>query len=213
MSAIIPKLYITKPLLTMKKTLFTLSLIAFCAFGAAAQGISGGLKLGANFANQKWSGDGIDVSPDSRTSLHGGLFLTVMVSETFGVQPELLYNSVGSKLDMFGIDGVQKLNYLTVPVMLRYNPVPVFNIHAGPQFGFLMSAKAEADGDSEDIKDGYKGLDLGVGFGAGVDLPMGVGISARYVIGLSDVAEDSGDEGSIKNNVIQLSLSYKLFGK
>jgi len=199
----------------MKKTLFTLSLIAFCAFGAAAQGISGGLKLGANFAKQKFSGDGFDFSPDSRTSLHGGLFLTIMVSETFGVQPELLYNSVGSKFDLFGTDAVQKLDYITVPVLLRYNPVPVFNIHAGPQFGFLMSAKVEADGDSEDNKDSYKSLDLGVGVGAGVDLPMGLGISARYVIGLSDVADDSndGDAGTVKNNAIQLSVSYKLFGK
>lgn len=198
----------------MKKSLVTFSLIAFCAYGAVAQGISGGLKLGANFANQKWSMDGFDVSPDARTSLHGGLFLTVMVSETFGIQPELLYNSVGSKFDLFGSEAVQKLDYLTVPILLRYNPVPVFNIHAGPQFGFLLSAKAEADGDSEDIKDNLKGLDLGLGFGAGVDLPMGLGISARYVLGLSDIGEEvDGEDASVKNNVIQLSLSYKLFGE
>ncbi len=196
----------------MKKSFFVLTLVAFCGYGAVAQGISGGLKLGANFANQKYSGDGIDLSLDGRTSLHGGFFLTVMVSETFGVQPELLYNSVGSKINFGGEDIVQQLDYLTVPVMFRYNPVPVFNIHAGPQFGFLLSAKAKADGDSEDMKDAYKGLDVGLGFGAGVDLPMGVGLSLRYVLGLANIAEDSGD-GSAKNNVVQLSVSYKVFGK
>ena len=198
----------------MKKTFFALSIIAFCAYGASAQGISGGLKLGANFANQKFSSEGFGFSPSSRTSLHGGFYLTVMVSETFGVQPELLYNSVGSKFDLGGDDVVQQLDYLTLPVMLRYNPVKIFNIHAGPQFGFLMSAKQKFDGDSEDIKDGLKGLDLGLGIGAGVDLPMGLGFSARYVLGLSNVAEEAdGEDGSVKNNTVQISVSYRLFGE
>lgn len=201
----------------MKKTFFTLAFIAFFAGGVLAQGVSGGLKLGANFASQNMELEGFDISPKGRTSFHGGLFITIMVSETFGVQPELLYNSVGSKFDLgtFG-EVTQKLDYLTVPVMLRYSPVPIFNIHLGPQFGFLISAKAESDGDSEDIKDTLKGLDLGVGIGAGVDLPMGLGISARYVAGLSNIAEeeeDSSEEGKLTNAVIQLSVTYKLFGK
>lgn len=151
---------------------------------------------------------------DSPLIMNAGLYLTVMVSETFGVQPELLYNSVGSKIAFGSDDIVSQLDYLTVPVMLRYNPVKVFNIHAGPQFGFLMSAKDKYDGDSEDAKDRYKGLDLGLGVGAGVDLPMGLGISARYVLGLSNIAElEDGEEGSLKNNVIQLSVSYRLFGE
>jgi hypothetical protein len=136
-----------------------------------------------------------------------------MVSETFGIQPELLYNSVGSKFDIAGADYVYQLDYVTLPIMLRYNPVPIFNIHLGPQFGFLMSAKAKYDGDSEDIKDGYKGLDLGAGIGLGVDLPMGLGLSARYVIGLSNIAEEADAEESLKNNTVQLAVSYKLFGK
>jgi hypothetical protein len=198
----------------MKKTFFTLTIIAFCAGGALAQGISGGIKLGANFANQKMDFDGFDFSPKSRTSLHGGFFLTIMMSETFGVQPELLYNSVGSKLEFMGEDGIAKLNYLSVPLMLRYNPVPIFNIQVGPQFGFLLSAEDEYDGQSEDSKGDYKQLDMGVGIGAGVDLPMGIGLSARYVMGLSNIA-DAQDTQDMKvtNTTVQLSLTYKLFGK
>jgi hypothetical protein len=197
----------------MKKIFFALTLTAFCAGGVFAQGISGGLKVGANFANQKIDSDVVDFSPDARTSLHLGLFLTVMVSETFGVQPELMYNSVGSKFELGGSDLVTQLDYLTVPVMLRYQPVSVFNIHAGPQFGFLMSAKAKMDGDSDDIKDNYKGLDLGLGVGAGVDLPMGLGFSARYVLGFANVAEDSSNGDKLTNTAFQLSATYKFFGK
>lgn len=194
----------------MKKLFFTFAVVIFSAAGLFAQGVSGGLKVGANFANQNFEVEGFDFKPDSRTSLHLGVFATIMVSETFGVQPELLYNSVGSKVD----ESVFKMDYLTVPIMIRYNPVPVFNIHVGPQFGFLLSAKQEFDGDSQDIKENMKGLDLGVGVGLGVDLPMGLGFSARYVLGLSNVS-DSGDSEDIKvkNNVIQISATYKLFGK
>lgn len=197
----------------MKKAFFVLTLVAFCGYGAVAQGISGGLKLGANFASQKFSGDGVDLSLDGRTSLHGGFFLTIMVSETFGIQPELLYNSVGSKMDFGSDDYVLQFDYLSVPVMFRYNPVPVFNIHAGPQFGFLLGAKGKMDGDSEDLKDGFKGLDLGLGVGAGVDLPMGVGFSARYVLGLTNIADDDSGDTTVKNSAVQISVSYKLFGK
>lgn len=192
----------------MKKTFFTLTLIAFCAYGAIAQGISGGLKAGVNFANQKWSSDGISVSPDGRTGFHVGGYLNIGVSETFGVQPEIFYNAVGAKMG----DAEFNTDYVTVPVMLRYNPAPIFNIHAGPQFGFLMSAKS----DGEDIKENLKGLDLGVGFGAGVDLPMGLGFTARYVLGLSNISDEEGEidieDLTVKNNVFQISVTYRLFG-
>ncbi len=200
----------------MKKSFFTFVLIAFCAFGAFAQGISGGLKVGANFANQKFDADGLDISPDSRTSLHAGVYAKIMISDMFGIQPELIYNSVGTKFDISGADAVSKINYLSLPIMFRYNPVPVFNIHAGPQFGFLLSAEEEFNGNTSDSKDGYKGLDLGAGIGVGVDLPMGLGISARYVLGLANILDDEDADFSdvkVTNNVIQLSVSYRLFGE
>lgn len=191
----------------MKKSFFTLTLIAFCAYGALAQGISGGLKAGVNFANQKYSGGGFSANADGLTGFHFGGYLNIGVSESFGVQPELIYNAVGAK---FG-DAKFNTNYLSVPVMLKYNPVPIFNIHAGPQFGFLLSAKQE----DEDVKEFMKGLDLGLGVGAGVDLPMGLGITVRYVMGLSNISDEADDlEGvSVKNTAFQVSVSYKLFGE
>ncbi len=196
----------------MKKSFFTLTLIAFCAYGALAQGISGGLKVGANFANMKFDSDFGGISFDARTSFHFGGYLNLGVSETFSIQPELLYNSVGAKID----DNALKTNYLSIPIMIQYNPVPVFNIHAGPQVGFLLSAKADDGDESVDVKDQYKGLDLGLGFGAGVNLPMGLGITARYVLGLANIMDDGDlDAGdvTVKNTAFQVSVSYKLFGE
>jgi hypothetical protein len=187
----------------MKKLFFTFSLIAISAVGVFAQGISGGLKAGVNFANQIYSGGSLSASADNRTGFHGGAYLNISFSDKFGIQPELLYSSQGSKL----ADIDYKIDYLTLPVMIKFNPAPIFNIHFGPQFGFLVSAKR----DDNDLKDAMKDLDLGAGLGVGVDLPMGLGLSARYVFGLSDTSDDD-DNVSIKNTTLQLSLSYKLFG-
>jgi hypothetical protein len=56
-------------------------------------------------------------------------------------------------------------------------------------------------------------MDLGAGIGAGVDLPMGLGLSARYVFGLSNIYDES-DFGdlTVKNTVLQFSATFRLFG-
>lgn len=77
-----------------------------------------------------------------------------------------------------------QFNYVSLPVMLRYNITENFNLQAGPQLGFLMSAKVSDGDNSIDIKDGFKGIDFGAGFGAGVDFgKFNAGI--RYYLGLS----------------------------
>jgi hypothetical protein len=192
----------------MKKHVLMLAIaITFCSTGLMAQGISGGFKAGLNFANQKLSSDLFSVTPDGRTSFHAGFFATINMG-TIGLQPELIYNSVGSKFD----DNVSKIDYLTIPVMIRINFAKIVNIHAGPNFGFLLSAK----NDDGDFKDEMKGMDLGVGVGIGLDLPMGVIVSARHNIGLSNTADIDGvdpDDYKVTNSYFQLSVGYKLFGK
>jgi len=135
-----------------------------------------------------------------------------MFSESFGLQPELLFSSAGAKMD----DSKIKMSYISLPVMLRYQPIEILNVHAGPQFGFLASAKADDGDESMDVKEAYKGLDLGLGIGAGLDLPMGIGFTARYVLGLSNISDGDdeffGDEVTVKNNAIQLSVTYRFGG-
>lgn len=191
----------------MKKILSLLVLLSAISGGVYAQGISGGLKLGMNLANQTISAEGLTVSPSFRTSIHAGGFVTIMVSEKFGVQPEVLYSGQGAKNGDFAF----KANYITVPVLLRWNFTPLFSIHAGPQVGVLMSAKEEYQGQSEDVKDDYKGTDIGVAAGLGIDLPMGVNFGFRFVKGMTNIVDS--DDYKQKNYALQFSVGYKLFGK
>jgi hypothetical protein len=190
----------------MKKVLFTFLALTLATAGVFAQ-LSGGLKAGLNLANQVYSSNGISASPDSRASFHVGGYLNFAPSEKFSIQPELLFSGAGAKINSDQL----KMSYITVPVMFKYNPTSIFNIQAGPQVGFLLSAKDDA---GDDVKDQFKSLDLGAAFGLGVDLPMGLNFTARYVFGLSDISDASSDFGDvkIKNTTIQLSVGYRLFG-
>ena len=192
---------------TMKKFLSLIALLTMITGGVFAQGISGGLKLGMNLANQTISAEGMTVSPSFRTSIHAGGYITAMISEKFGVQPEILYSGQGAKNGDFSF----KANYISVPVMLGWNFTSIFSIHAGPQLGILMSAKEEFGGESVDVKDDYKSTDIGVAAGVGIDLPMGLNFGFRFAKGMSNIVDS--DEYKQKNYALQFSVGYKLFGK
>jgi hypothetical protein len=198
----------------MKKLLLTGIVMAFalCSF---AQGISGGVKAGLTLANQKYSSDGFSLDTKAKPGIHGGVFAVVMITENFGIQPELLFTMQGANWDFQGDDGKFKYNYLTLPVLFRYNITEMISVHAGPQLGLLLSAELEEeDGDTEDWKDSTKGMDFGAAGGVEVVLPNGLGFGGRYVIGLSNVADDPDfDDLDIKNRAFQLYVFYKIFGK
>jgi hypothetical protein len=185
----------------MKKVV--LSLVVLLISASAFAQLSGGVKGGLNLAN--WGGDA--EGTDMRPAFHVGGYVNFALSDAISLQPELLYNSVGFKEG----DGSLVADYISIPVMLLYNVNENFNIQAGPQLGLLMSAKAKEDGNSVDFKDFFTGTDFGVNVGVGANFGK-LNAAARYCIGLANIIEDSGDQ-KVTNNVIQLSLGYKLFGE
>ncbi|MFL9836355.1 porin family protein [Flavobacterium sp. ST-75] len=190
----------------MKKIL--LSAVALMAFGFAseAQDIKFGAKAGLNIAD--FGGDA--ETSGSRTGFHVGAVAEFKLTEQFSIQPELLYSMQGAKFET--VDGLtvveedMKLDYINVPIMAKYYLFEGFSIQAGPQIGFLMSAKAE----DEDVKDSFKSIDFALNGGVGYELTMGVFFQARYSAGLADINDFGGDEAiKINNNVISVSVGYK----
>ena len=197
----------------MKKVLFFVIALATFSF-ANAQDISYGLKAGLNYSNWSFSDADMDYF-DSRLSFHVGGVVEFGLSDKFSVQPELLYSSVGAKMDISEAptrvaseNYIYALDYLSIPVMAKYYVAEGFSLELGPQIGVLLSAKIKYDGETEDVKDLFKSTDFGAGIGAGYKMENGLFINARYVLGLSNVLEDSGDEWG-KNNAFQFSLGYK----
>ncbi len=166
-----------------------------------------GLKAGLNVANVNMDLGGVSLSPDSRVGAAAGAFVNIRLTDNFGIQPEMLYSMKGTKVSDSGFGETKlKLGYLSVPVMAKYY-FGGFNLQAGPMFDFLLSAKGDSDGEEEDIKDDVKGMDLGLGFGLGYELPLGLSFDARYMVGLSDINDESGSENvEIKNKGFQITV-------
>ncbi|MEM9895335.1 MAG: porin family protein [Bacteroidota bacterium] len=186
----------------MKKIILTFSLLAGVLLTASAQvKFEVGLKGGANFANAKTD----MLNSDGITSFHGGAFTLLKVA-SFGIQPEILYSSQGTE-----INGARDVNldYINVPVMLKlYLPLGL-NFQAGPQFGFLTDQLKDIDGNGTD--DQLKNSDLSAVVGAGWDLPFGLKVDARYILGLSNINESQTVPDEFKNRMFQLSIGYSLF--
>ena len=185
------------------------TLVFACFMGAVAygQGISGGIKAGLNLANQTFSGNGYTTSPSFLPGLHAGAYATIMFSDHLGLQPEVLYSAQGAKSG----DQKYKVNYVTVPVLVRYSVNDLLSFHAGPQFGILTSAKYTFGSDEQDVKDQVKGTDMGIAAGVAVDLPMKLNFAFRFVQGLSNI-NDTDSSVKQKNYNLQFSVGYKLFG-
>lgn len=188
----------------MKKTTLLILVFLVAPLVAFSQGVGIGVKAGANFSNVNW--DEPDISPESVTNFHFGGYLNLNLSDKFGITPEVLYSSQGSEIDGMKLD----MTYIAIPVMLRFKPINFLFLEAGPQFSFLTNAEMSFDGNVEDIKDQLKGNDFGLGFGAGVNLPLGFNVGARYVLGFSNINDIS--EESIENRTFQLYLGWTIFG-
>jgi hypothetical protein len=212
------------------KTMKKLSIAFVMIFGFSqfmvvqAQDIKFGAKAGLNLANM--SGDVEDNS--IKLGLHIGGMAEIKISETFAVQPELLYSAQGAKFS----DGTLALNYLVLPVMAKFSVTENLTLEAGPQFGYLLSAKAKnndmeeedlpsisqknsssskaqaASANSIDVKENFKSFDVGVAVGASYLLNNGMNLSIRYIMGLSNTPEFDDSDFKYKNAVFQFSVGY-----
>lgn len=160
-----------------------------------------GLKAGLNIAS---------ISADdskAKAGIYGGAFANIPIAESFSIQPEILYNGVGSKYD--GDSDLRlNLDYISIPVMFQYNFVPNFYVEAGPQFGFLINSKLKSDVGSFDADDVFKGFDVGIGLGAGYYFTDDFGVTARFVAGLNDIVDNNPGD-AVRNNVFQVGVAYK----
>lgn len=176
------------------KRFILITFLSLFAFSTQAQGIDFGVKAGMNFANINDAAEGLD----TRTGFHAGLFLGLKFNDKVALQPELLYSQQGAEFDA----GEFNLDYVNIPVMVKYYLVQGFNVQLGPQFGFVVNDEISFDDIAADFE--AEDFDVSGVVGAGYDLPLGLRIDARYNFGFSDVFKNA--DG--KNGVFSLALGY-----
>jgi hypothetical protein len=182
------------------KKLFVTILVCITTYSLSAQHTNFGLKAGYNSSSVQIS-DGADF--DSKSGLHIGGLAHIHISEHFAVQPELVFSCQGGERP----NNKLKLNYINIPVMAQYMIGDGFRLQTGPQFGFLVSAEQKIGNIEVDIDDTFNSFDLSWAFGASYIFSSGIGIDARYNLGLNNISDDSDFEA--KNRVFQVGLFYQ----
>lgn len=195
----------------MKRFLFAASAVLLIAGTVNAQHSSQkftiGLKGGLNVYNVNY-----DNNQDSKTRVgfHAGLLGHLHLAPQLSLQPEIVYSQQGARSEFQNIESKLNLGYINVPVLFQYMFDNGFRLQAGPQIGFLISAKNEIGNTETDVKDQLKSVDFGIGAGIGfVDPTSGFGVDARYNLGLSNL-NDNANAGKAYNRGFQLGVFYLL---
>ncbi len=204
---------------------FLLSIIGLCIAGITtnAQNVEKpkttfGFKAGANFSKFRLK-DPVGLESKSRTGVVGGLFIDIPLGRILSFQPEFLYSQMGSKLKgltNISTEADQRLDYFSLPLLLKFNVSRNFSFLLGPQFDFLTSVKLKTDNTTISNDGKFKKNDIAAT--AGVQFWFGryFGIDARYIYGTKNIAfynsSSTSNFGKTYNQAFQVTANVR-FGK
>lgn len=218
----------------MKKFFYSviaLSLVSTLSFAQVRFGVKGSLQ----FANVKFSGQGLNYSGSNLLGFQAGVLLDAPLSGNLSLRPQLLYSVKGTKFDLNSLLGGTgtgstdlklTLNYLEIPVQLAYgietNSGRIV-LGAGPYVGYALNGKGSFNGagtsgtgGSQSVEfgsgeDQTKRIDFGLHLSAGYELTSGLMLSGYYAPGLSSLSNAPSSGGTVKNTAFGVSLGF-LFG-
>ena len=169
----------------MKKIILLLSLflISSNAFAqdeeATIPKVSFGLKAGLNSVQMKVVSGSSD-NVQKKSGVYAGAFVNIPTSETFSIQPEIIYSSTEYL-------GRNNMNLLHIPVLLSFKLANNFAGFLGPEAQFLLDLGDTAN------KELFSDVLFGFTFGASYKITPNFFIDARPYFALSKfLEEDSG---------------------
>jgi hypothetical protein len=170
-----------------------------------------GLKAVVNASSIKIEGN----STDAKFGFAGGAFAEYYLAPQLGIAAELLYNEKGGRETSMDTEVKTNLNYLSIPVLLYFEPIRNLKLGLGPELAFLLSAKAKGDSiGTMDIKKYFESFDKAIAFGGSYSVGR-IGFTGRYVAGLNGkttIGEIGGEavKQTMRNNVFQFAISLRL---
>jgi opacity protein-like surface antigen len=210
----------------MKKSMLLISaLFLGVTLMAQTDKVKLGVKAGLNLSSLSF--DESELNSSNKTGFTAGVMAEIPLTKNFSLQPELLYSQQGSKSSFFDRDVTNSqykstitLNYLNIPVMLKYYVLKGLSLQAGPQIGILLKANNKYQDnflgydnhESFDLKDYSTGVDTAVNFGLGYQFKNKFYTDLRYTISYSNVFKE-GDanhfiNNDMKNRVFQITIGY-----
>lgn len=182
----------------MKKlTIAFLCMILATGAAMAQKTFTFGPKIGVDYTHF-W---GKDCQHGGQLNYQAGMFFEYRFNNKFSIAPEVVFAAQGGKkdeivlispTDYFDAVYTDNLNYINVPVMLKYYVTPALSIDFGPQLGINVYHKGtvKGKGDHKDYKQTYdtdaKSVDFGLGLGLTYNISKDVFVQGRYTMGLTD---------------------------
>jgi len=191
----------------MKRILASAVLLLCLSNVSNAQKFNFGGKAGANMTKITGQAfkDGYDLG------YHLGAFAEIDVTNKWGIQPEVIWNQTNthpasgtSNIFPSNIQDIN-LNYLTIPILLRYNVGSLITLNLGPQFGILLNKDQTLLNNG---KQAFKSGDLALTGGATINLKM-LRVYGRYNVGLNNI-NDVGSQEKWKSQQVQLGVGISL---
>ena len=219
----------------MKKHLPILVILLLSCFVAQGQikvGVKGGLNV-STFSYEPPTGfDDLDIG--ALAGFHLGGFVNFGINDNWGVQGELMYSNQGGTItrtdistgQSIEIEARRRLNYLSLPALMKYHSNSGVTFEAGPVFDFLLRGNESYDVnvdlagfaiDDENVTDDHLGVDVKLAVGAGYEVASGLSFNLRYSFSLSSTLDEDGEnflegeEASI--NLFQLSAGFPLYAR
>jgi hypothetical protein len=163
---------------------------------ASAQHFNIGVKCGLNAYTIT---DNSVFDNDLKIGANVGLIGHMHLAKQIALQPEVVFSMQGDK--------TTSLNYINLPLMFQYMYDNGFRLQAGPQLGFLASAKSEINNVQTDVKDIYESVDLGMGVGVSyVNPATNFGVDFRYNHGLTKINKIG--DANLYNRGFQVGVFY-----
>ncbi|TAF52741.1 MAG: PorT family protein [Sphingobacteriia bacterium] len=192
----------------MRKSFLLFCVLGLLAFQSQAQvkfraGVKGGLNL------NQIEGQAFENGADY--SFHLGGFAEIDFLKKIGIQPEVLWNQTTTQRFTTLPNIYQTLpqnitlNYLSIPILFRYNWFSFLTLHAGPQFGVLLNKEKNLLQNGEAA---FSSGDMALVLGAQVNLKS-LRVYGRYNAGLSNM-NDAFSQDKWKSRQWQLGIGIKL---
>ncbi|HEY0041315.1 MAG TPA: porin family protein [Flavisolibacter sp.] len=194
----------------MKKISFFLIILIGISASSFAQTTSSrkfswGYKIGLNGSNIRIENG---ENSDWKTGLVTGLFLNFKTSDKMSLQPELLYSSMGGRQVFEPNSSSLRLNYFSIPLLVKYRASNKLSIVGGPQIDMLIQAKSKnSNSQFAKLTDDFNESSFNLTAGAEYMPWKCLGFTLRYIYGLSNIAEDGAME--MKNQGVQLTTAIK----
>jgi hypothetical protein len=119
------------------------------------------------------------------------------ITDKFGVGAELLFASIGPRIDDDDDKGRVLVNMIQIPLMASYENIEGLRVHAGFQPGIILSAKIKVtDGPNigtYDQKDDFGTLDMEFIIGGSYDITEDITVLLRLTRGLNNMVTGNND--------------------